>query len=61
MIAHNARSVIQASLHVGALEFWILLQNVLNGITRSEEFQDRLHRDARATNYRPPVANIRFD
>ena len=42
VVAHKARSVIQARLHVGAREFWILLQNVLDGITRSEELQDRL-------------------
>jgi len=61
MIAHNARSVIQARLHIGASQFRVFLEKVLDGITRSEKSQDRLHGDARATNHRPPVANIRFD
>jgi len=63
---HNPKTlrfqfVFQARLHIGALEFWILLQNVLDGIASSEKFQDSLHRDARTANYWPPVANIRFD
>jgi hypothetical protein len=48
-------------LYVGAGQFRVLVQNVLDGITSGEELQDRLHSDARATNHRPPVANIRFD
>jgi hypothetical protein len=61
MVAHNARSVIQARLHIGASQFRVFLQNVLDRITSGEEFQDRLHCNARATNHRPPFANIRFD
>jgi hypothetical protein len=60
MIAHNSRSVIQARLHIGASQLRVFFQNVLDGITRSEKLQDRLHRDARAANHRPPLANIRF-
>jgi len=61
MITHHARGVIQARPHVGAGEPGIFLQHVLDRIAGGEKFQHRLHRDARAANDRPPVANIRFD
>jgi hypothetical protein len=61
MIAHHARGAIQARLHVGAGEPGILLQHILDRIAGGEKFQHRLHRDARAANDQPAIANIRFD
>jgi len=61
VIAHDARSVIQARLHVCARELWVLLKHVLNRIASREEFQNGLNRDAGATNHRAPIANIRFE
>jgi len=53
MIAHNARSVIQARLHISAGQFRVSLQNVLDRITSGDEFQDRLHPNAPRTTGRP--------
>ena len=59
MITHHARGVIKARLHVGAREARIFFQHVLDRITGGKEFQNRLHRDARAADDWTPVANIR--
>jgi len=61
MIAHHARGVIKARLHVGAREAWIFFENILDRIAGGKKFQDRLHRDACAANDGTPVANIRVN
>ena len=55
MIAHHARGVVEARLHVGAASsYWIFLEHVLDRITGGQKFQDRLHRDrVPATTGRP--------
>lgn len=61
MITHQSRGVIQARLYIGTCKAWIFLQYLLDGITRSEKLQNSLHCDARATNDRPTVTNIRIN
>ena len=61
MVAHHARGVIKACLHVSACEARIFFEHVFDGIAGGEKFQNRLHRNACPANNRPPIANIRVD
>ena len=51
----------QARLHIGAREAGIFFKHVLDGIAGGEKFQNRLHRDARAANDGPAIADIRVN
>jgi len=46
MVAHHARGVIKARLHVSAREPRIFFEHFFDGIAGGEKFQNRLHRDA---------------
>jgi hypothetical protein len=61
MITHEAGSIIEAGLDIRASEFWIFFQHVLDRIAGGKEFQNRLHRDARAANHGAAIADIRLD
>jgi len=61
MIAHEAGRILETGQNILARQGGILFQDILNGITRAQKFEDRLDRNARSTDDGASVTNSRVD
>jgi hypothetical protein len=52
-------SIVEAGQYVGLRQLWIAIEDVLDGVARAQEAQDRVDRDSGPADDRPTVADIR--
>jgi hypothetical protein len=61
MIAHDSGGVVETGLNIFTRKARVLFENIFDRITCGKKFQNRLHRDPRAANNGPTIANVRVD
>jgi len=61
MITHQSRRILEARENVFPSQRRIFLEDLCDGIARSQEFKDCLHGNSRPANHGTAIANIRDD